>query len=424
MQKDHQIILSGKTAAGVSIDQAIQVLGRLFKREPERLRALFAGKSWTIPGKLTQQQAESLHAYLNKAGIPCEIRRPAPQPDPKSLPVPAFELEDTGDEPVAESAPEQLAFSCPKCNTQQERGESCVACGLVFDKYFAREAGAGLNADDEEAETAPDEQELLETFVGDKGLVYMPRFDAISNGAKMTWHWPAFFVPFYWALYRKMWFISAVAFITQLFWPISNIVFGLIANQLYYQHARGWVGRLSRKFRGQVLLGKLEASGGTSRLPVLVAVAATILLYVAVYNSMVESVRTIVEAPGLALSSGNPVAGTSVAGASVPGVVFLLNGKPTPKPPVTEQKAALVTAMKMAALSMQFALHNRSGSPDRQELESRLNLGSANNSDGWGRSMRLEQTGTGYRFVSPGADGAFDSGDEVLFNLVMARPAG
>lgn len=423
MQKDHQIILSGKTAAGVTTEQATQVLGRLFKREPERLRALFAGKSWTIPGKLTQQQAESLHAYLNKAGIPCEIRRPAPKPDPKSLPVPAFELDDTEDEPVVESAPEQAAFRCPKCHMEQSRGESCVACGLVFDKYYAREADSGVEADDMRT-AAPDEEELLETFVGDNHQVYLSSFKAISNGAKMTWHWPAFVVPFYWALYRKMWFISVVAFITQFFWPISNIVFGLIANQLYYQHAKGWIGRLSRKFRGEMLLGKVQASGGTSWMPVLVALAATLLLYVAIYNRMVESMRTIVEAPGLAVSSVSPGAGTSFVGAPVPGVVFLLNGKPTPKPPVTEQKAALVTAMKMAALSMQFALHNRNGSPNREELESRLRLGSEENSDGWGRSMRLEQMERGYRFVSPGADGVFDSGDEVLFNLVTARSGG
>jgi hypothetical protein len=51
--------------------------------------------------------------------------------------------------------------------------------------------------------------------LGRKAHKYLPRFRKFSaRGADrfaMTWHWPAFFVTFWWMLYRKLYLWALVA---------------------------------------------------------------------------------------------------------------------------------------------------------------------------------------------------------------------
>lgn len=406
MDKQHQIILAGTTADEISVEQAAEVLGKLFKREPERLRPLFAGKPYTVPMKLTEEQARKLHLYLTKSGIPCSIKAPEP-----ALVTTAFNLEidESHDEPATTSEGESgsVAFACPKCGTGQEREESCIECGLVFEKYYAQQLEYASEMGDVEDQGNPGEDDLLDYFVDTNMHAYQRKFEALENGARATWHWPAFFVPFYWALYRKMWFISVAAFITQLFWPISNIVFGLVGNQLYYQHAKSNIDQLSKKFRGHLLLEKLEARGGTSSRAVIIAIVLTLLLNVLVFRIFFDTVQTIVESPEVAEQMSN----------ADQGIVFMNDGKARAKPSLASQKEALITSLRMATISMQYAMHSRIRTLSRDELESKLQLSKKQNRDGWGNVIRLQEAEKGYVLISAGVDGVFDSGDEILFRL-------
>lgn len=426
MEKQHKIRLMGTTADGVSIDQATAILGKLFKREPERLRSLFSGKPLTLPMKLTGDQAGKLHAYLNKAGIPCDIESPEPEPVKSSETV--FEIdhgddaqheEAVGDENAESAADLKSAekhFVCPKCGTEQVREETCVKCGIVFNKYFAQQAmsSPGDRRQEGEATGEPELDELVEYFVSTNSDVYMNKFDAIRDGARATWHWPAFFVPFYWALYRKMWFISVVAFITQIFWPIANIVFGLVANQLYYQHAVTRVQQFSKKFRGQMLYRKLDANGGTSWTPVIIAIVLTIVLNLLLFKILVDTMQEMMgsyEYPvSMEQSEGN-------GNGSGSGIVFLNDGEPVAKPALQSQKQALQTSITMAGVAMQYAMVSRGQQLSLQRLKVKLRLSSSKNRDGWGSSMELERTETGYKLISAGADKLFDTGDEILLFL-------
>ncbi len=40
---------------------------------------------------------------------------------------------------LPESMQTRETFSCPKCRTSQERGDQCVRCGLIFEKYYRME---------------------------------------------------------------------------------------------------------------------------------------------------------------------------------------------------------------------------------------------------------------------------------------------
>ncbi len=92
------------------------------------------------------------------------------------------------------------------------------------------------------APAGPDE---LALFIGRNVALYQQRFRKFtafeSSEYAPTWHWPAFFVPWLWFLYRKLYLWSLIAFVTGLI-PLVNwaarIGWGMTAHYLYYKHAR------------------------------------------------------------------------------------------------------------------------------------------------------------------------------------------
>lgn len=126
---------------------------------------------------------------------------------------------------------------------------------------------------------------------------YLQRFEAFDAGApRAGWHWPAFFVPACWCLYRKLWgfgvlfallpliefFILgmllailipaspstalAVAAIGGLVLIAPYIVFPVYANSLYWRRVRHWIADAESRFPGDASqrLARLERDGGTS----------------------------------------------------------------------------------------------------------------------------------------------------------------
>ncbi len=84
----------------------------------------------------------------------------------------------------------------------------------------------------------------------------------------LTWHWSAFFFPFFWCVYRKLYRLSFWALISSILFPIiSNIVWGLTAYYLYFNYAKGKIEELEKKNANagvaQLVLD-LRNTGGTS----------------------------------------------------------------------------------------------------------------------------------------------------------------
>jgi hypothetical protein len=64
------------------------------------------------------------------------------------------------------------------------------------------------------------------------------KFEKLGGRFSATWHWPAFFVPAWWFLYRKMYLWAAIAFIVTIIpqtWLIGAIAGGISGNWLYYR---------------------------------------------------------------------------------------------------------------------------------------------------------------------------------------------
>ena len=90
---------------------------------------------------------------------------------------------------------------CPHCATANPQASHfCTHCGRPL------------------IEPTPEERTLenFRAILGPKNQeYYLQRFADYEASGKTTlgWHWPAFFVTFYWLLYRKMWLAALLYFI-------------------------------------------------------------------------------------------------------------------------------------------------------------------------------------------------------------------
>ena len=58
---------------------------------------------------------------------------------------------------------------------------------------------------------------------------------------------------------------------------------------------------------------------------------------------------------------------------------------------------------------------------DIDQISSGLLLGPGETLDGWGREVRFESDGKGYRLISAGPDGEFGNSDDVEYRRMLER---
>lgn len=183
------------------------------------------------------------------------------------------------------------ASFCSKCGAQPQRGggatDSAAAIpapmpqASVPSRAQASLATAGASDFDSDAFAAA---------VGkSRADYYVPRFNAMRRDqSSWSWHWPAFFVTWYWFLYRKMWGWAVLYFLLPLLLalPLGALIYAfekqagvlyvalmasfwfvppLLANRLYYRHCSSLVSKVSAEGgTRERVLAVLEAKGGTS----------------------------------------------------------------------------------------------------------------------------------------------------------------
>lgn len=111
------------------------------------------------------------------------------------------------------------------------------------------------------AETAVNE-ENLRAFMGPRAEKYVLHWQLTDRGAqklKISWHWPALFVPLPWMLFRKMYFAAAVAFLLPLIFNFlfpGNKLFGvgyfiviaMGAKDLYLFHVKTKIKKIALRY--------------------------------------------------------------------------------------------------------------------------------------------------------------------------------
>ena len=91
--------------------------------------------------------------------------------------------------------------------------------------------------------------EEFSSYVGKNAETYIRKFRKFSVGGvdkfALTWHWPAFFLGFWWLLYRKLYVWALIAFLLSIvclkipYWFfVNSFIYALIANFIYYNKAK------------------------------------------------------------------------------------------------------------------------------------------------------------------------------------------
>ena len=133
----YKIVFDGTLMPDMSIDAVKANLASLFKSDIARIEGLFGRGPVAIKRDLAEAEADKYLHALQRAGA--RVRKEADL-------TAALSLVETDEEKAARTNEEEQAqqvlqpMECPKCGHRQDKAAECGACGIVIDKYLARQA--------------------------------------------------------------------------------------------------------------------------------------------------------------------------------------------------------------------------------------------------------------------------------------------
>ncbi len=426
-----RVVLTGKLVIGSKREEVINALGTLLKQPHDKVARMLGGPPVPIKQLFDCEKAERIRQRIEAAGAHCTLERvepeplglelgldPVPPPPPRPTPPPSggskFSLElepvaaaegevasDQGQEPVGER--------CPKCGHPKGSGDLCEGCGIFFSKLAPSAVPAFTSPPPAGVPNTPARpvSEVASTdygeFIGPNLQRYLEQFEKFrigGGGYAFTWHWPAFLVPFYWALYRKLWGWAAlflvVDILAAIFIPffsgtITHVGSAVVANYLYFRHVKRKVEAIRATSTDDVTaVERMNREGGTSILAVWAGIALLLL--------------------------SSFLLGTWLASQFADEMGGLEMGQVLGDNAVVESPEGQQTTLTMNTLSFSYNLWkmgNPSGTPEtfwRQVIEPQQEPPL----DGWDQPIGLED-GT---LISYGPDGEPYTGDDILQPLV------
>ncbi|MEN8108921.1 MAG: DUF2628 domain-containing protein [Pseudomonadota bacterium] len=318
-------------------------------------------------------------------------------------------------EPVDEEAADQAVSAantdhvtvCPKCGVEQEPAEQCSACGIFFTKYRAQQEGstvtepAGTTTDtDSTAERSTLDEDMLD-YVRENGYYYDGKFDAFRDAGdkfKPGWHWPGFFFPFHWALYRKLWLWAAALFVIPVilapalpFFSLIfiNALFAMSANFIYYKHVRNEVTRLRKRRKATTEI--LAKTGGTSWPAVVAGLILPLVFSGALMSWMMPNGIEKFQEMQSSYDAQDP------------------------KLMKTRQGQETFLNMTMAKLAIVVTIQQGKIKPHEVSYDRLVDEGMPANNliDGWGTPFRINAEGSEVFIASAGPDKEFDTSDDL-----------
>ncbi|HEV7856371.1 MAG TPA: pilin [Herminiimonas sp.] len=181
------------------------------------------------------------------------------------------------------SQPQGEKMFCSQCGHSNDAlARHCQICNADL-----QSAPSSNNIDDPEA--------FYKAIIGPKNQAYyLRRFATFDRNGKTgaSWHWPSFFVAFYWLLYRKMWLGALIYFVAPyvvamalgimaaiagksgiavigigylLYAVAIFLIMPIYASAFYYKFCNAKIAEARASSRDvQRQLGELSAKGGTS----------------------------------------------------------------------------------------------------------------------------------------------------------------
>ncbi|KSR41400.1 MULTISPECIES: DUF805 domain-containing protein [Pseudomonas aeruginosa group] len=135
-----KIVFSGELMPDAQLEAVKDNLARLFKSEPGKIDALFGGRPVVLKRELPEAEADRYLAALHQAGA--NAHKEVDLAASLSLVETPEHNPPAADEPPAQDLP---PMTCPKCGHEQPSAPECAACGIIIEKYLARQAQLGEN---------------------------------------------------------------------------------------------------------------------------------------------------------------------------------------------------------------------------------------------------------------------------------------
>lgn len=127
----YKIVFDGELMPGMAADAVKSNLIRLFKSDTSSIERLFGHGPVNIKRDLSGPEADRYLQALHHAGA--KARK-----EPEK--VVALALVDKGPERSADTHAVAAQMNCPKCGHDQTATNQCERCGIVIEKYLARQA--------------------------------------------------------------------------------------------------------------------------------------------------------------------------------------------------------------------------------------------------------------------------------------------
>lgn len=142
-QARFKIVFSGELMPAAQLDEVKANLARLFKSDSTKIESLFSGNPVALKRDLAEDEAEKYLAALQRAGA--KVYKEADLAASLSL----VETEDHNSPAAANevtASTDSNRMNCPKCGHEQDKAAECSACGIIIDKYLARQAELAASA--------------------------------------------------------------------------------------------------------------------------------------------------------------------------------------------------------------------------------------------------------------------------------------
>lgn len=189
----------------------------------------------------------------------------------------------------------------------EEKNHYCETCGAALTEgaEFCENCAANVNKQETEEFI-----HSLENYVGKNSDYYFKKWKLGSDGQpskKMSWNWVAFFFPYFWAGYRKMY--STLLLVYGLFLGLDvimlltntyslqmntnigvvvGVVLALNGNQLYFDKAKKHISK-HKEMDSESKKKELQKAGGTSKIGILYS-ALLFMLYLLISVFIIDPI--------------------------------------------------------------------------------------------------------------------------------------
>ena len=384
----YRVILSGNILPEHDRQQVLQGLAEVFNSRPGKMEKLLQGKPVPLKKEYSEDQAQKICEKLRNVGVECRSEK-----------IPEVEIALADDDTLH---PSQFLDDLENKRTGKDTSGR-IDHEHIQDNSLNVELGRNKLI------------ELVMQFVATNKEYYRHQFDRFGNPRsprfRISWHWPAFFFFFFWALYRKLWLYAAlyvvgamgIAILIQppdLLLLIWVFIWPIIINYLYYRTA---VQQSKLALRHPAKERQYLNKGGVSKAALGIGIVA--VLVSSVFTSNFLTTRFL-EKYGHHLEDVLPGAGTQRRG---DGSVAKIDSDQNNRLSKTSLR------LSIHATSLKIILVSEDSDARSQQLRKfieKFNGGQV--PDAWGKPILIEDQVDKYMLISAGPDKAYETDDDLL----------